>query len=366
VTTLTRALLVALAVITACQAERQPVGGNNVALSAPWSRPVALAVLQRAVDVEDDVLRAEAWTRWIESGDPSIEPLLGRAVMDPSPLVQQSLAKHHADRVGDALINRAGADPVALAWLALQGHKVPAPPGDLWATLFFALQGHLDAQDALLAELRAGPDVLEPGVIEILGRSGISGMADALMTGAEQVDSVLGQDMQLAALGLGHGGAADTLLAVDAPLQAAAWGIEIAVRHPTSRATERLQRLARASDHPLALHARLGLMALGRGTSADGVEGLKHRDRDTRSWAAVCLRGTRMDRTVLRDEITLLQGSTRDESSRVRVESVKTLVALAGVESVPLRPPYSDDKPRHVDVIIASSWLAVSGIQNER
>ena len=69
---------------------------------------------------------------------------------------------------------------------------------------------------------------------------------DARKEGVRKAAPILNKyiDEQLAALGLGHGGAADTLLAVDAPLQAAAWGIEIAVRHPTSRATERLQRLS--------------------------------------------------------------------------------------------------------------------------
>jgi len=349
-------LLVALSMFMACHVERQPVGAS-VAVSAPWSRAVALSVLRRAVASEDDGLRAEAWRRWLQSGDPSVNALQARAVMDPSPLVQRSLARHHTGQVGAALASRSGADPVALAWLALRGREVSAPEGPFWAALFPALGGDSAAQTLLLQHLREGPEVLDPELVEVLRASGITGMAEALMTGAQHAEAGLAEEMQLAALGLGDIRAAETLLDVDAPLQLTVWAVEVAVLHPSHASTERLKRLARASDNPVSLHARLALMALRQGLGAEALEGLKHRDRDTRAWAATCLRYSRSDRTVLRDEIALLQGSTRDESRRVRVESVKTLVALVGVEAVPVKPPSDGQDPTYVDTILASEWL---------
>ena len=61
------------------------------------------------------------------------------------------------------------------------------------------------------------------------------------------------------------------------------------------------------------------------------------------------MRSRALDRSALRDEIALLQGSTRDESTPVRVESVKTLVGMVGVESVPLRPPSAGREVDYVD-----------------
>ena len=69
------------------------------------------------------------------------------------------------------------------------------------------------------------------------------------------------------------------------------------------------------------------------------------------------MRSRTLDRSALRDEIALLQGSTRDESTPVRVESVKTLVEIVGIESVPLRPPSTRQEVDHVDLIVAAEWL---------
>lgn len=359
-TTRLLSLVVALMAVSGCRAERQSVG-THIAETAPWSRQAALAVLHRAVESEDDSLREEAWIHWLDSQDPSAEPLVARAVMDPSPLVQRALARHHAPRVGDGLVSRSAADPVALAWLVLQGFDVPVPPGDLWATLFPALGGEADAQRVLLSQLRAGQDVLDPGVVEVIASAGIEGMDEALIEGAAQAEAMLADEIRLAALGLGSARAAKELLALDAPAELSAWAIEVAVRHPSAEATERLKRFARSSEHSLSLYARLGLMALGHGPQSDGIVGLKDSDRDTRAWAATCIRYSRMDRAVLRDEIALLQGSTRDESSRVRVESVKTLVELVGVESVPLKPPSMSQEPGHAETILAAGWLSKFG-----
>ena len=105
------------------------------------------------------------------------------------------------------------------------------------------------------------------------------------------------------------------------------------------------------------LHAQIGVVALRGGPSELFSEGLRHPDKDTRAWAAACMRSRALDRSVLRDEIALLQGSTRDESTPVRVESVKTLVGMVGVESVPLRPPSAGQEVDYVDLIVAAEWL---------
>ena len=346
-----------LVVSGACQVEQRAARVSAPA-SAPWSDEVAVSVLQRAVNAEDGALRAQAWGLWLASGHPSSDPFLARAVMDPSPMVQRTLAKDHADRVGAALAKRSGLDPVAAAWLVLYGHAVASPEGDLWAVLYPALTGEMEAQGALLDRIRGGVDILDPGLVEVLGASGIDGMASAFMLGAQGGEPILASELQLAALGLGDVQAAEQLLSTDTPLEVGAWAIEVAVRQPSPTATDRLKRIARATDHPLQLYAQIGLMALRGGAKDLFSEGLRDPDKDTRAWAAACMRSRTLDRSALRDEIALLQGSTRDESTPVRVESVKTLVEIVGIESVPLRPPSTRHELTHVDLIVAAEWLA--------
>ena len=67
-------------------------------------------------------------------------------------------------------------------------------------------------------------DVLEPGLVEVLGASGIDGMAAALMLGAEGAEPMLASELQLAALGLGDVQAADQLLSGDTPLEVGVFG----------------------------------------------------------------------------------------------------------------------------------------------
>ena len=343
--------------VVACGVERRPAV-SNVTVESPWSSSEAVSVLTRAVGSQDEALRAEAWSLWIGSGDSSVSSVLMRAVMDPSPLVQRTLAKRHADRVGSALAARSRLDPVAAAWLVLRGHTVPTPQDELWATLFSALEGEPVAQASLIETLSDDLGVVEPGIVEVLGASNIVGMAPALLTSSSQAEPLLAGEMRLAALRLGDEVAAEELLDPDAPTLLAGWAIEVAVRHPSAPAVKQLRRVAQSSGHPLNLHARLGLMAIGEGDEAVGLEGLRHPDRDTRAWAATCLRRGGRDRSSHRDKIALLQGSTRDESSRVRVEAVKTLVALAGVDSVPLRPPALGQELDLAAVIVAAEWLA--------
>lgn len=346
-----------LAVLGACQVQ-QRAARVSAPSAAPWSDEVAVSVLKRAVNAEDGALRAQAWDLWLASGHPSSDPVLARAVMDPSPMVQRALAKAHAGRIGAELAKRSSLDPVAAAWLVLHGYSLASPESDFWAVLYPALAGETAAQGALLDRMQDGVDVLEPGLVEVLGASGIDGMAAALVLAAQGAEPMLASELQLAALGLGDVQAAEQLLSVDTPLEVGVWAIEVAVRQPSPAATDRLKRLARATDHPLQLHAQIGLMALRGGPKDLFAEGLRHPDKDTRAWAAACMRSRTLDRSALREEIALLQGSTRDESTPVRVESVKTLVEIVGIESVPLRPPSTRQELNHVDLIVAAEWLA--------
>ncbi len=276
-------------------------------------------------------------------------------------MVQRVLARHHAQRVGERLAGRVGVDPLALAWLAQQGVAVPVLSDEPWRSVIPALGGSAAQQSVLLEQIRAGLDLPEPGLIALLGESEIEGMGAALMAGAEHVDEEVGDEMRLAAMGLGDERAAEVLLHPDAVPELSAWAIEVAVRRPHPPALQRLRHLARIEDHALSLHARLALMALSEGHTSAGTEGLTADDRDTRAWAANCVGTAYLDRPLPRDVIALLQGSARDESRAVRTQSVRSLARTSGIEAVLIGPASADQKPDAVSVFVAAQWLKKMG-----
>ena len=129
-------------------------------------------------------------------------------------MVQRSLAKAHAGRVGAALARRSGLDPVAAA-VGLHGHAVAPPEDDL--TVLYLLAGETAAQSALLDRIQDGVDVLEPGLVEVLGASGIDGMAAALVPSAEGPSPCWRVNFSLRARRDVQ--AADQLLSGDTPLE---------------------------------------------------------------------------------------------------------------------------------------------------
>jgi hypothetical protein len=359
-------ILASVLVSVGCGAARQSAKVDALNVASPWSREAAEHILHRAVNSDDAALRAEAWRWWIASADSSVTMLLQRAVMDPSPMVQRVLAKHHAQQIGEQLAGRVGVDSLALAWLAQRGVAVPVPPDEPWRTVISALGGSVPDQSTLLAQIEVGLELPEPGLIALLSESDIEGMGAALMVGAEQVEEELADEMRLAALGLGEERAAEALLHPDAASELSAWAIEVAARRPHPPAVARLRHLARAEDHALSMHARLALMALGEGYALAGTEGLVAGDRDTRAWAATCVGMAHLDRPLPRDVIALLQGSTRDESRAVRAQSVRTLVRTSGVEAVLMRPALGGQEPDAVSVFLAAQWLAKLGPEDGR
>ena len=348
-------LVGALLMTPGCAARRSGVSGVPIDAAAPWSVEQARHVLEQGVSSEDAGLRAAAWVAWLSSDDPAVEPLMGRAVMDPSPVVQQELARRVPQVVGSWLAERSGVDPLALAWLARSGVGVPMPTEEPWSLLIPLLNGQESMSEPIGRYVEDEMDLPDSSLLAFLGSSGLVSLGEPLMRAADRADSDVATEMRLAALALGSTTACRHLINEASSTEVLAWALEVAVSQPTPEAVAAIRGLEGGRHDQM---AKIALAALGEGDIGSALSALKSEDRDTRAWAAWALERAPARPHMPREEIAVLQSTARDESPLARERSVRAIAVLGGVEWIPLEPPHPGLGIDRVDVFLAGMWLA--------
>ena len=59
-----------------------------------------------------------------------------------------------------------------------------------------------------------------------------------------------------------------------------------------------------------------------------------------------------------REMITILEGSTRDETERVRVAATRVLIENVGIRDAQIKNQSLEEEPTHVSLLVAGKWLA--------
>jgi len=330
---------------------------NGKAVETVWTESQALAVLRAGTRSSDSSTRAVAASAWIGSAHPSSSVLGGWVLADPSPHVQRVSARA-ASQVDVPLTIHPGTDTLAALWLGRSGSAV----SDEHRALVLAIGGDEAALSQLLSDVSEGTISAESDVLELLIRSDLKGVGDALAQGSTLAEEPIRLPMALAAVAIGseQGVQAVASLLKDTPgTELRIEAVEAMVRLGGLRAERWLERAAKGGSEAVAMHAKIGLVVFGH-TSLDFVSGaLDSPDRDTRAWAAQCLSLAAEERPLPRELIPRLQARARDEAPAVRWGAVEALLAGFGPGAVLLEPPNPGDEPDAVSMLIAAKWLEV-------
>jgi hypothetical protein len=349
--------VLALAVLWLGCVTAHPVGSGpqGKAAETVWTESQALAVLRAGTRSSDSSTRAVAASAWIGSAHPSSSVLGGWVLADPSPHVQRVSARA-ASRVGVPLTVHPGTDTLAALWMGRSGSVL----SDEHRTLALAIGGDEVGLSQLLSDLSEGTISAESDVLDLLIRSDLRGVGDALAQGAALAEEPIRLPMAMAAVALGSDNGVQAVVALlkDAPgTELRIEAVEAMVRLGGSRAERWLERAAKGGSEAVAMHAKIGLVVSGQ-TSLEFVAGaLDSPDRDTRAWAAQCVSLAVAERPLPRELITRLQGRARDEAPAVRWGAVEALLAVAGPGAVLMESPNPDDELDAVSMLIAAKWL---------
>ena len=323
-----------------------------------WTESQALAILRAGTESPDSSIRAVAASAWLGSAHSSASVLGGWVLADPSAHVQRVSARA-ASEAGIALTLHPMTDALAALWLGHSGSVV----SNEHRALALAIGGDGAGLEELLSDLSEGTMSAEADVLELLVRSGLKGVGDALSRGSAMAEEPVRLPMAMAAVALGSDQgvqAVAALLKDDPGEELRIEAVEAMVRLGGSVAEGWLERTAKSGTDAVAEHAKIGLVVSGK-TSLEVVsEALDSPDRDTRAWAAQCLAMTAKERPLPRELITRLQASARDEAPAVRWGTVEALLAAVGPGAVSSGPPNPGGEPDAVSMLIAAKWLLAS------
>ena len=323
-----------------------------------WTESQALAILRAGTESPDSSVRAVAASAWLGSTHPSASVLSGWVLADPSSHVQRVSARA-ASEAGITLTLHPTTDALAAVWL---GHSQSVVSGEHRA-LALAIGGDGAGLEELLSDLSEGTMSAESDVLELLVRSDLEGVGDALSRGSAMAEEPVRLPMAMAAVALGSDQgvqAVAALLTDELGEELRIEAVEAMVRLGSSVAESWLERAANDGNEAVAEHAKIGLVVSGK-TSLEFVSGaLDSPDRDTRAWAAQCLAMTAKERPLPRELIRRLQASARDEAPAVRWGAVEALLAGSGPGAVSPEPPNPGGEPDAVSMLIAAKWLAAS------
>ena len=361
-------LAVSIGVLSGCSA-RQHTSGTSKAENqgAMWSRGDALRVLEYAAESEDAGLRSVALVA-LSAGEGGSSWLI-RGWHDPSVAVQRAIAKAHPRLLSVDHLVRPGADPLAVAWV-LQEYPENDPlrsnvVGDQQG-LIPQMLGQGNQVGNLLSDVKDGMIPPEPMFIELLVRSGIDGVGEAMAVGASRAEDEMRLPLSVASFEVAPDvglPALDDFLS-DADEMTRVFAVEAITSVGGERATTWLRRVVR-EDGPVREHAKIGLVALGVRPLDDALAGLSSPDRDVRAWAATCLGIVSRNRPLPRDVILTLQGTWRDESVLVRRAVTHALLRARGATSVPFAFSPPNAEVDTVAVLVAASWLRYHDSQVE-
>lgn len=308
-----------------------------------WTELSSIEVLRSGAHHNDPSIRAAAITAWIESTHVSRESLAGWVLMDPSVHVQRSAAKSASNT---AMVLTVHDDTDAVARIMAQDRALGEDR--LQASVDLIREGEFPADAFLL-------DLLVDWAGERLG--------PVLVDGVAMAEEPMRLPMAVAALELSADGAVQSLDDVvsvgDESIVSLA--IEALATAGGPQAQAWLEKVAKRGGVGDALHAEIGLVALGERPLSLALEAIGSPDRDTRAWAATAIGKASAERALPREAIVRLQGSLRDESPSVRTAAAVALMASVGVEFVPLRIEDSLAQPNAVSMIVAGEWLSRHG-----
>jgi len=285
---------------------------------------------------------------WIGSDHESSRELTAWVLADPSSYVQRRAARAAAGR------------PLTLT--------VHPSSDDLALAVLGALPNETEWTRAAIASVSDGVDPPDPFMLEYLVTTGDASLGSALMDGLAIADELVELPLAVAAVTVNADGAASSLasLLADADEATRIAAIEGLLDAIGSAARPWLERAAKRPGSDAALHARLGLVALGARPVATGIEALGSPDRDTRAWAARCVGMAGAERPLPREAIASLQRSLRDEAPRVQAAAVQALVVSAGVEYVPIASGRFGGEPNAVSAVLAGKWLELQSGGSDR
>lgn len=323
----------------ACRSPGVVAPAGVVDSAAAWSAEAAIGVLRAGSEHPDPSIRAAAVASWIGSSHESSLELAPWVLADPSAHVQRRAARAAAGR-SIVLTVHPSSDELALAVLG-------------------SLPNEAEWTRAAIASVADGMEPPDPAMLEYLVTTGEPSLGPALMDGLAAADELAELPLAIAAIAVEAEGAASSLTSLLSGANEATRiaAIEGLLDASGERARPWLERAAKRPGSDAALHARLGLVALGARPVSIGLEALGSPDRDTRAWAVRCVGMAGAERPLPREAIARLQSSLRDEAPRVQAAAVDALMASAGVEYVPLAPQRFAGEPDAVSAVIAGKWL---------
>lgn len=319
------------------------VGPDSVAVNVrrtQWSEESSMEVLRSGTHHDDPSIRAAAITAWIESKHSSRDALAAWVLADPSSHVQRSAA--------------ASATNAAMVLTVHEGTEAVA---------------RIMAQERALGEerLKSSVDLIRDGefpadsfLLDLLVDWAGDRLRPVVVDGVAVAEEPMRLPMAIAAVRVGADGAIQTLdnVVSDGGDSTVYVAIESLAAANGKQAQAWLERLAKRGGSGDALHAEIGLVALGERPLSVALEAMGSPDRDTRAWAATAIGEAAAERTLPREAILRLQESLRDESPSVRTAAAMALVGSVGVEFVPMRVEDSLVQPNAVSMIVAGKWLS--------
>ena len=334
-----------------------PVGslGQVAVEETVWTESQAVETLRAGAESPDPSIRAVAVSAWIGSAHPSSAVLGGWVLADPSSHVQRVSARA-ALEAGVPLTLHPTTDVLAALWL---DDSVGVASGE-YRALAMAIGGDGPSLAQLLADLSEGSISAESDVLELLVRSDLKGVGDALAQGSALAEEPVRLPMAMAAVALGSEEgvpAVAMLLQDDQGEELRIEAVEAMVHLGDSRAVNWLERTAKGTSEAVSMHAKIGLIVSGQTAMSFAAEALGSPDRDTRAWAAECLAMAAEERPLPRELITRLQASVRDEAPAVRWGAVQALLAAGSPSAVSSVPSNPVDQPDAVSMLIAAKWL---------
>ena len=349
-----------------CGTKNRSVVATSVDNTAwTWSRADALRVLQTAAESEDPSLRALALPALVREGD----QWLVRGWHDPSVAVQRAIATSHPKRLSAEQLIRPGADLLAVAWV-LQEYPITDPilqqvTGQK-QSLVAQMLGLGTQIPELLVDLKDGMIPPEPMFIDVLVRSEIDGIGEAMATGALLAEDEMRLPLAVASLQRSPEAGMEALNEVlrDADEMTMVFAVESLTYVGGEPAVAWLKRAAK-EDGAVREYAKAALMALGYHPFDEALGALSSPDRDLRAWAARCFEIASVKRPLPQNVILALQGTWRDESVLVRHAVTDALIAGAGVISVPFAAPAPEAEVDTLAVLVAGSWLSHHDNQSE-
>ncbi len=355
-----------------CSALRQGTASKqtNGPQQAPISVSDARGILEEAASSADPELRSLSLPFLVETSEG--DTWLRRAWLDPSRAVQRAIARSHPLRLSDEQLQRAGADSLAVG-LAILGRSElgtvlqwPKQSG-VADELVRALGGDDAARLSVLEMVREGMIPSEPLLIELLVRSELEGVGQAMAEGALAAEEEMRLPLALAAHQLAPETGRAALLEVlrDSDEMTRLFAVEALTHQDSEQSVGWLRRAANGDSRVVSDHAKLGLVALGHSKLDVALKGLSSPDRDQRAWAATCLGLASRKRPLPRGAVIALQSTWRDESATVRWATTEALIESVGISGVPFIRSTSESEPDTVSVMMAGKWfeLYVESVQ---